>query len=145
MTIATEPEQYINASQINQSLRRISFNPTLTPYRRRVYRTLLSVPPGRWTTYSALARYLGSSARAVGNAMRTNPLVPEVPCHRVVAVDGSLCGYKGTSTGSLGGRRGNLEEKRKLLRAEGVEFGKDGKIKGKCFNDFLDLGSRGNK
>ena len=77
--------------------------------------------------------------------MRTNPFVPEVPCHRVVAVDGSLCGYKGKWTGPLGGRRGNLEEKRKLLEAEGVEFEKSGKIKGQCFNDFQDLGSRGNK
>ncbi|KAJ6146201.1 hypothetical protein N7497_008183 [Penicillium chrysogenum] len=82
-------------AQTKKYLHRISLHPTLTPYRRRVYRTLLSVPPGRWTTYSAMATYLGSSARAVGNAMRTNPFAPGVPCHRVLAADGSLGGYKG--------------------------------------------------
>lgn len=76
-------------------LRRISLHPTLTPFRRRVYRTLLSVPAGRWTTYAAMAAHLKSSARAVGNAMRTNPFAPEVPCHRVLAADRTLGGYKG--------------------------------------------------
>ncbi|KAJ6157853.1 Winged helix-turn-helix transcription repressor DNA-binding [Penicillium chermesinum] len=84
-------------SQVEQKfLRRISMHPTLTPYRRRVYRCLLSVPAGRWTTYAAMAKYLGSSPRAVGNAMRTNPFAPEVPCHRVLAADGTLGGYKGS-------------------------------------------------
>lgn len=141
MTIKTGPEHSITVFQINKSLRCISHHPTLTPYRRRVYCTLLSIPPGRWTTYSALATYLGSSARAVGNAMRTNPLAPEVPCHRVLAVDRSLCGYKGMWSG---GRRGNLEEKRRLLETEGVEFGTDGKARGVCFEEFQDLGSRRN-
>ncbi|QQK48069.1 Winged helix-turn-helix transcription repressor DNA-binding [Penicillium digitatum] len=89
-----KPQKFLQpaalTAQTQKSLRRISLHPTLTPYRRRVYRTLLSVPPGRWTTYSAMATYLGSSARAIGNAMRSNPFAPEVPCHRVVAADGSL-------------------------------------------------------
>jgi methylated-DNA-[protein]-cysteine S-methyltransferase len=128
--------------QTKKYLHRISLHPTLTPYRRRVYRTLLSVPPGRWTTYSAMATYLGSSARAVGNAMRSNPFAPEVPCHRVLAADGSLGGYKGewkVDGHKAGG--GFCEEKRLRLEEEGVTF-LDGKVRGLCFKEFVDLGAK---
>ncbi|KAJ5469642.1 hypothetical protein N7539_009260 [Penicillium diatomitis] len=129
---------------LQKQLRRISLHPTLTPYRRRVYRVLLSVPPGRWTTYSALATYLGSSARAVGNAMRSNPFAPEVPCHRVLAANGSLGGYKGewrVSKHIAGG--GFQDEKRVRLEGEGVVFDADGKVMGVCFGDFRDFPSPG--
>lgn len=126
---------------IQKSLRRISLHPTLTPYRRRVYRTLFSVPPGRWTTYSALATYLGSSSRAVGGAMRANPFAPEVPCHRVLAADGGLGGYKGdwskqVADGSF------RDEKRMRLKEEGVSFDEGGKALGGCFTDFEELGTK---
>lgn len=123
--------------QTKKFLHRISLHPTLTPYRRRVYRTLLSVPKGRWTTYSALATHLGSSARAVGNAMRTNPFAPEVPCHRVLATNGTLGGYKGEWI--LGGKY--QVEKRLLLEAEGVVFDERARAQGECFRGFVDLGS----
>lgn len=124
-------------------LRRISQHPTLTPYRRRVYRVLLSVPAGRWTTYSAMAKYLGSSARAVGNAMRTNPFAPEVPCHRVLAADGSLGGYKGEWRVSKHIGNGSFrDEKRLRLKDEGVLFDEVGRAKGVCFMDFADLGPK---
>lgn len=119
-----------------KALSRITQHPALTPYRRRVYRTLLSVPPGRWTTYAALAAHLGSGPRAVGNAMRTNPFAPAVPCHRVLAADRTLGGYKGEWQG---GRRG--QEKRLLLEAEGVRFDDKGRAQGDCFRDFADLQS----
>ncbi|PLN80733.1 hypothetical protein BDW42DRAFT_170382, partial [Aspergillus taichungensis] len=58
-------------------LHRIKSHPTLTPLRRRTYLALLTVPRGHWTTYTALAKHLGSSSpRAVGTAMRTNPFAP---------------------------------------------------------------------
>ncbi|KAJ5248126.1 hypothetical protein N7489_002548 [Penicillium chrysogenum] len=129
-------------AQTKKYLHRISLHPTLTPYRRRVYRTLLSVPPGRWTTYSAMATYLGSSARAVGNAMRTNPFAPGVPCHRVLAADGSLGGYKGEwKVDARKGGGGFCEEKRLRLEEEGVVFF-DGKVRGVCFKEFVDLGAK---
>lgn len=131
-----------NTPTLQKHLHRISLHPTLTPYRRRVYRALLSVPPGRWTTYSALATYLNSSARAVGNAMRTNPFAPEVPCHRVLAADGSLGGYKGewrVSKHVAGG--GFREEKKVRLLEEGVGFDEAGKAVGVCFREFRDLGA----
>lgn len=128
--------------QTKKYLHRIALHPTLTPFRRRVYRALLSVPPGRWTTYSAMATYLGSSARAVGNAMRTNPFAPEVPCHRVLAADGSLGGYKGewkVDGHKAGG--GFCEEKRLRLEEEGVVF-VNGKVTGVCFKEFVDFGKK---
>ncbi|PTU25190.1 hypothetical protein P175DRAFT_0554437 [Aspergillus ochraceoroseus IBT 24754] len=126
---------------IKKNLHRISRHPTLTPYRRRTYRALLSVPPGQWTTYAALARHLRSSARAVGAAMRTNPFAPEVPCHRVLGRDGSLGGYMGSSPSSKRGSKDerNLELKRKLLEREGVRFDNGGKAMGRGFVEFRDL------
>ncbi|KAJ5623161.1 Winged helix-turn-helix transcription repressor DNA-binding [Penicillium lividum] len=128
--------------QTQKYLRRISLHPTLTPYRRRVYRVLLSVPPGRWTTYSAMATYLNSSARAVGNAMRTNPFAPEVPCHRVLAAGGLLGGYKGEGMAVKDISEGSFrDEKRLRLKDEGVLFD-GGKARGLCFMDFEDLGGK---
>ncbi|KAJ5886558.1 uncharacterized protein N7473_009232 [Penicillium subrubescens] len=146
LLIAKSKKSTTTPPPLQKSLHRISLHPTLTPYRRRVYRVLLSVPPGRWTTYSALATYLNSSARAVGNAMRTNPFAPEVPCHRVLAADGSLGGYKGewrVSKHIAGG--GFQEEKMVRLREEGVEFDEAGKAGGVCFREFTDLGGEKGK
>ena len=52
------------------------------------------------------------SAQAVGQALRRNPFAPDVPCHRVVAADGSLGGYNGAREGA------ELERKRQLLENE---------------------------
>ncbi|KAJ5111177.1 hypothetical protein N7532_001712 [Penicillium argentinense] len=138
----TPPPKKDTISPLTQkSLRRISLHPTLTPFRRRVYRTLLSVPPGRWTTYSAMATYLNSSARAVGNAMRTNPFAPDVPCHRVLATDATLGGYKGEWKVSKPVHSGGSfrDEKRAMLAEEGVVFDAAGKAGGVCFREFREL------
>lgn len=82
-----------------------------TPFQRRVLNTLRKVPAGRIVTYGELAKKAGfpGAARAVGSAMRANPVAVIVPCHRVVRGDGSLGNYSG-----LGGT--NL--KRSLLQFE---------------------------
>ncbi|KAJ6031045.1 Winged helix-turn-helix transcription repressor DNA-binding [Penicillium herquei] len=140
-TPTTKSPKQRNTQLQQKYLHRISLHPTLTPYRRRVYRVLLSVPPGRWTTYSAMAMYLKSSARAVGNAMRTNPFAPEVPCHRVLAAGGSLGGYKGEGFMKKDIGVGSFrDEKRLRLKEEGVVFDSMGKAMGICFTDFKDLG-----
>ncbi|KAE8144022.1 6-O-methylguanine DNA methyltransferase [Aspergillus pseudotamarii] len=105
--------------QTLKQIHRIKSHPTLTPHRRRVYLTLLSIPAGRWTTYAALAKHLNSSARAIGTAMRTNPFAPDVPCHRVLSADGGLGGYMGAGPAS---GHANLERKRMMLEEEGVGF-----------------------
>ena len=85
----------------------------ITPFQRRVYLALLDIGRGETITYGELARRIGCrSAQAVGQALKRNPFAPEVPCHRVVAADGSLGGYHGMREGR------EVERKRKLLAEE---------------------------
>ncbi|KAL2388006.1 hypothetical protein RJ035_003726 [Blastomyces gilchristii] len=118
-----------------QTLKTLSTHPSLTPHQRKVYRTLLSVPRGRWTTYAALAAHLSSSPRAIGNAMRTNPFAPAVPCHRVLASDRTVGGYKG----KWGNRGDYATEKTGLLTGEGVVFDEKGRVRGECFEGFWEV------
>ena len=89
----------------------------LSAFSLRVYRALLDIPRGTTVSYGELARRLGVRApRAVGQALRRNPFAPEIPCHRVIAADGSLGGY-------CGGRdAATLARKRALLQAEGARL-----------------------
>jgi methylated-DNA-[protein]-cysteine S-methyltransferase len=89
----------------------------VTPFRRRVYEALLTVPRGRVTTYGILAHAIGCrSPRAVGQALRQNPFAPTVPCHRVIASDLTPGGFAGETAGA------ELARKLELLAAEGVRF-----------------------
>lgn len=102
---------------------RIGGHPQVTPFRRKVYEALLEVPRGCVTTYGALARRVGCrSAQAVGGALRENPFAPEVPCHRVVAADGSIGGFCGRREGA------EIRRKIALLNSEGVAFDSGGKL-----------------
>jgi len=67
-----------------------------TEFYKKVYEKLYSIPSGQKLTYKEIAIACDSenSARAVGNAMRTNPLPIIYPCHRVVGQNG-LCGFAG--------------------------------------------------
>lgn len=67
----------------------------VSPYRQKVLTELAKVPYARTVTYKDLAIATGNpnAVRAVGSAMRTNPIVLIVPCHRVVKTDGSLGNY----------------------------------------------------
>lgn len=67
-------------------------------FRNKVWSELCRIPIGTTLSYSALARNIGSAARAVGNACRDNPYPLIVPCHRVVSVNG-LGGYSGQTEG----------------------------------------------
>ena len=88
----------------------------ITPFQRKVYLALLEVPAGATITYGELARRICCrSAQAVGQALKRNPFAPEVPCHRVVAADGSLGGYNGKREGE------QVERKRELLNRERME------------------------
>jgi methylated-DNA-[protein]-cysteine S-methyltransferase len=69
-------------------------------YRNQVWAALCRIPFGETLTYSALAKKIGSSARAVGNACRDNPYALFIPCHRVVSVAG-MGGYCGQTEGDL--------------------------------------------
>ncbi|MBV8205877.1 MAG: methylated-DNA--[protein]-cysteine S-methyltransferase [Acidobacteria bacterium] len=80
-------------------------------FQRRCWRELLRIPYGETRSYGDIARAIGSprAFRAVGMANHDNPIAIIVPCHRVIASGGSLCGYGG-----------GLDIKRKLLQLEGA-------------------------
>jgi methylated-DNA-[protein]-cysteine S-methyltransferase len=71
-----------------------------SPFRNRVWAELCAIPYGTTLTYAALAKNIGSAARAVGNACRDNPYALVIPCHRVVAASG-MGGYCGQSVGDF--------------------------------------------
>lgn len=79
-------------------------------FARRTLRATAKVPFGSTTTYGDLAYAVGSprAARAVGNALGSNPIPIVVPCHRVLRAGGSIGGYGG-----------GVERKRLLLSLEG--------------------------
>ena len=86
---------------------------TGTPFQVKVWKALRTIPTGQVLTYGELAERLDTSARAVGNACRKNPIPVVIPCHRVVAASG-IGGYAGATHGSL------FAIKRWLLQHEGV-------------------------
>ncbi len=68
-----------------------------TPFQRAVWDVLLKIPYGDSRSYAEVARAIGrpTAHRAVGSANNANPISLIVPCHRVIAADGSLGGYGG--------------------------------------------------
>lgn len=77
------------------------------------------VPPGRTASYGEIARRIGAprAARAVGGALGRNPISLIIPCHRIIASDGTLGGYGGTGWID---RDRELSRKEALLLREGV-------------------------
>jgi AraC family transcriptional regulator of adaptative response/methylated-DNA-[protein]-cysteine methyltransferase len=67
-----------------------------TPFQVAVWKALLRLPAGRTCSYQRLATSAGHppAIRAVANAVAANPVAVLIPCHRVLAEDGALCGYR---------------------------------------------------
>lgn len=85
-----------------------------TDFQLACWRALIKIPYGETRTYADIARAVDrpTGFRAVGMANNRNPVAIVVPCHRVIASDGTLCGYGG-----------GLDIKRKLLELEGALSG----------------------
>jgi O-6-methylguanine DNA methyltransferase len=85
-----------------------------TDFQLACWHALLAIPYGETRTYADIARTIGrpNAFRAVGMANNRNPIAIIVPCHRVIASDGTLCGYGG-----------GLDVKRTLLQIEGALSG----------------------
>ncbi|MGI6707153.1 MAG: methylated-DNA--[protein]-cysteine S-methyltransferase [Clostridia bacterium] len=68
-----------------------------TPFQRRVWKALQAIPYGETCSYRDIGIRIGcpKGARAVGGANGANPIPIIIPCHRVIAADGSLGGYGG--------------------------------------------------
>lgn len=84
----------------------------------KVYDVVKKIPRGKVLTYKQVAKLAGSpkAFRAVGSAMRKNPDIKTIPCHRVVGSNGKMHGY---SAGQ------GISTKIKLLKKEGVVFIKE--------------------
>jgi methylated-DNA-[protein]-cysteine S-methyltransferase len=82
-------------------------------FHQRCWQALLRIPYGQTSSYAQLAAAVGSplASRAVGQANHYNPVAIIVPCHRVIASDGSLAGFGG-----------GLAAKEFLLNLEGARF-----------------------
>jgi O-6-methylguanine DNA methyltransferase len=85
-----------------------------TEFQISCWQALVEIPYGETRSYADIARAVGkpNAFRAVGMANNRNPIAIVVPCHRVIASDGGLCGYGG-----------GLDIKRKLLELEGALTG----------------------
>jgi len=86
-----------------------------TAFQKKVWKALLGIKKGKTVTYKGLAKKIGrpKAVRAVANAVGANPMLINIPCHRVVRSDGSLGGYSG---------KGGIKAKRALLLKEGVNL-----------------------
>ena len=93
------------------ALARVPVDPHGTEFQRRVWAALARIPAGETRSYRELAAAIGAPAavRAVGAANGANPVALVIPCHRVIAADGTLGGYAG-----------GLRRKRWLLEHEGA-------------------------
>jgi methylated-DNA-[protein]-cysteine S-methyltransferase len=85
----------------------------VSAFQRQVLLAASQIPRGQVRTYHQVARDIGrpGAARAVGQALSRNPVPIVVPCHRVLAADGTLRGYLGSS---------GVATKERLLRLEGA-------------------------
>lgn len=81
----------------------------MTQFEKAVYGAVMKIPFGQTRSYKWVAGRIGRplGARAVGNALNKNPYAPYVPCHRVIASDGTLGGF------SLG-----IKKKAEILKKE---------------------------
>ena len=75
----------------------LDVDPDGTPFQRRVWAALRTIPVGTTTSYGAIARAIGmpTASRAVGMANGSNPIWIVIPCHRVIGASGKLTGYAG--------------------------------------------------
>jgi methylated-DNA-[protein]-cysteine S-methyltransferase len=80
-------------------------------FQQKVYRTIMKIPAGKVLTYGEVAKLIGKpgAARAVGTALAKNMDAPDIPCHRVVGVNG-MGGYSAA---------GGIKAKLRLLKKEG--------------------------
>jgi O-6-methylguanine DNA methyltransferase len=88
----------------------------MTSFEEKVLEAVRRIPKGKVTTYKRIAAAIGkpNASRAVGAALRKNPQLEIIPCHRVVK-----------SNGELGGYAAGVFAKKKILLREGVLIKKD--------------------
>ena len=89
-------QDYFDGADAGEGFDGLPLAPHGTPFRRRVWDALRRIPAGETRSYRQIAREVGcAAARAIGGASGANPIPIIIPCHRVVAADGTLGGYSG--------------------------------------------------
>jgi methylated-DNA-[protein]-cysteine S-methyltransferase len=85
----------------------------ITQFQKRVYAAVKTIPKGQTRSYKWVAERIGNpkAVRAVGQALKKNPFLGKVPCHRVVCSNGKIGGYV------LG-----IKKKKQLLKQEGARL-----------------------
>lgn len=116
--LARRLDDYLEGKECTFSLSHLDLK-QCSSFQRNVLLAEFGIPRGHVSTYGKIAAHLGipGGARAVGNALGANPFPIIIPCHRAVRADGAIGGY-----------RGGVGMKRKLLEIDGVRFGKSGKV-----------------
>jgi methylated-DNA-[protein]-cysteine S-methyltransferase len=117
--VVDQVEEYFRGERRDFEL---ALAPRGTPFQQQVWEQLRRVPYGTTVSYAALASRVGVGAgasRAVGGANAANPIAVVVPCHRVIAANGSISGYAG-----------GVHIKRALLRLEGAAAIRDADAQG---------------
>ncbi|MFC1711742.1 MGMT family protein [Patescibacteria group bacterium] len=89
----------------------------IPPFYAQVYQLVSRIPKGKVTTYKKIALSLNTKAyQLVGQALKNNPYAPQVPCHRVIATNGTIGGFNGKKKGK------EISRKISLLKKEGLQF-----------------------
>jgi len=116
--VADRIAAFLDGEEVEFSLDLLALNPC-GPFHQRVLRATHGISRGHVATYGGIAAHVDTpgAARAVGNAMATNPFPLIIPCHRVIRADRTL--------GSYGG---GIEMKHALLAREGVIPDARGKV-----------------
>jgi len=116
--LAGRIEAFLDGADVRFPLEQVQLD-LCAPFQRRVLLAEYAIPRGQVSTYRRIAAHLGvaGAARAVGNALATNPFPIVIPCHRAIRSDGALGGYQG-----------GLAMKRAILKQEGVDIDERGRV-----------------
>lgn len=106
LELETQLNEYFNGKRHNFTL---PLDPQGTPFQKEVWKTLQTIPYGETISYAQEAKRFGNpkAVRAVANANGKNSIAILIPCHRVIASDGTIGGYSG-----------GIEKKEFLLKLE---------------------------
>lgn len=109
---------FLDGADVRFALERVRLD-LCPPFQQRALLAEYGIPRGSVSTYGRIAAHLGvgGGARAVGNALATNPFPIVIPCHRAIRSDATLGGYQG-----------GLAMKRALLEQEGVTIDERDKV-----------------
>jgi len=122
--VAAKISAYLQGEDVKFSLDMVNLD-TCPPFQKRVLVADYLIPRGCVSTYKFIAAHVGhkQAARAVGNALATNPFPIIIPCHRIIRSDKHLGGFQG---GTI--------MKRTLLENEGVVIDHTGRVVSPCIH-----------